>query len=133
MRGRPGVWYRCGVTKDLAANLRSVALGLGQVEETVSCNKAAYKAGGKGFLYVGPEPGGGVNVMLKLRESLAEAQALAEREPDVYAVGSTAWVTARFADGMGPLAVLTRWISESHRVAGGVKAGARRPARGRDV
>jgi len=124
------VWYRGGMAKrDLAANLRTVALGLGQVDESVSCNKAAYKAGGKGFLYVGPEPGGGVNVMLKLRESLAEARALAEREPEVYAVGATEWVTARFVDGAGPVAVLTRWIAESHRVVGGGKSGG--AARGR--
>lgn len=116
--------YCCGMTgkQDLAANLRSVALGLGRVEEGVSCDKSAYKAGGKGFLFVGPERGGGVNVMLKLRESLAEARSLAEAHPEVYSVGATAWVTARFADGAGPVAVLTRWVAESYRVVGGNKA-----------
>ena len=116
--------YCCGMTakKDLAANLRTVALGLGQVEEGGSCDKSAYKAGGKGFLYVGPERGGGVNVMVKLRESLVEARALAEAQPEVYSVGATAWVTARFADGAGPVAVLTRWVEESYRVVGGNRA-----------
>jgi hypothetical protein len=101
--------------EDLIARLRAVALGIPGVEEGESCNRVAFKGRTKGFLFVGDE-GDRVVVLVSLDDSLAEAQALAEGAPEIFKVGATGWVTARFGRGQAaPLAVLERWIRESHR------------------
>src|SRR5688572_1490587 len=100
---------------DLIARLRAVALGIPGVEEGGSCNRVAFKGRTKGFLFVGEE-GERVVVLVSLDDSLAEARALAEGAPENFKVGATGWVTARFGRGQAPpLAVLERWIRESHR------------------
>ena len=53
--------------------------------------------------------------MLKLADSLPEATAFAEREPDHVKVGATGWVTVKF-DVAKPIATKTleKWIGESY-------------------
>jgi hypothetical protein len=96
--------------------LRKAALSFPEVEEGISCDKAAFKARGKAFLFVGRGPES-YNVMLKLGESLPEAAALAAKEPDCCKVGGTHWVTVTLPIGRSPPAgLLERWITESYRL-----------------
>ena len=96
--------------------LRKFALSLPQAEEGISCNKAAFKAGGKAFLFVGSDSQS-FNVMVKLRESLPEAAKLAAKQPDHYKVGGHDWMTAVFGlQQTPPAGLLERWIAESYRL-----------------
>ena len=98
------------------ATLKSIALALPQTEEGTSCNKTAFKAGNKNFLFVGEEDGIW-DAKLKLDESLSEASALAEKSPDNYGVGGTGWVTLEFPGSKGPpKKLLERWVKESYRL-----------------
>ena len=56
-----------------------------------SCNKIAFKARGKAFLYLGITPDG-FNTMLKLKDNLSEASKLEKKSPKMYSVGSSGWV-----------------------------------------
>ena len=89
---------------------------LPQVEEGITCDKAAFKAGGKAFLFVGQ---GDVadTVMLKLKGSLPEARELAASHPAAYKIGGHDWVTLTLAHGQPlPGELLRRWIEESYRL-----------------
>jgi len=97
-------------------SLRRVALRYPEAEEGTSCNKAAFKARDKAFLFLGTDDGS-YNVMLKLGESLPEAAKLQSREPGRYAVGANGWVKATFAhDESPPPGLLENWIGESYRL-----------------
>src|SRR6185503_5485401 len=78
--------------------LRRLALSLPEVAEGGICDKAAFKARGKMFVSIGGE-GQGLSLMLKLRDSLAEAAALAAKQPGCYKVGGTGWVSVTLAPG----------------------------------
>ena len=96
--------------------LRNIALSLPQAEEGTSCNKAAFKAGNKNFLFVGEEDGAW-DAKLKLDESIQEASDLAKKSPENYGVGGTGWVTLEFPDSKGPpRKLLERWVKESFRL-----------------
>ena len=96
-------------------SLARFALGLAGVEESVACagtviEKRTAKVRGKAFLFLGP-----ADAMLKLRESLPEASALAKKEPHCYRAGAGGWVSIRWAEGAPPpIALMKRWIEESH-------------------
>lgn len=75
-----------------------MALGLPEVEAGPSCNKTAYKAGKKNFLFVG-EKDGGFNVMLKVVESLGEVEKVAKASGGRLPVGSNGWVSAEYENG----------------------------------
>jgi hypothetical protein len=100
---------------DYAEALRGIALLYPEVEEGASCTKKSFKARGNAFLYVGVA-GDSYNVMLKLRESQAEATALALKDSR-FKVGAQGWVTATFglADSP-PSGLFERWIDESYRL-----------------
>lgn len=102
---------------EYAAVLRRLALALPQAEEGVSCNKIAFKAGGKAFLFVG-SANDGTNTMLKLKSSLPEAKKLAAANPSTYQVGGHNWVTITHSHNQPPprTALLQRWIQESYRL-----------------
>jgi predicted DNA-binding protein (MmcQ/YjbR family) len=102
---------------EYAAVLRQLALALPQAEEGVSCNKAAFKAGGKAFLFVGSD-NDATNAMLKLKSSLPEAKQLAAANPSTYKVGGHNWVTITRSHNQPrpPTALLQRWIQESFRL-----------------
>jgi len=95
--------------------LRRAALALPGVEEGTSCKNAAFKAGGKAFLYLG-EGAADYKLMLKLADSAAEAADLAEAQPEHYAINAHGWLTVRFGAAKGPAArLLDRWLLESYR------------------
>jgi hypothetical protein len=96
--------------------LRRAALQYPEAEEGTSCNKSAFRARNKAFLFLGVEERS-YNVMVKLRESLAEASRLETKEPGRYAVGGGGWVKATFGrDESPPPGLLEGWIGESYRL-----------------
>ena len=102
--------------KNSPAQIRELALGYPATSEGTSCNKAAFKAGTKSFVFLG-ETDDGWNLMVKLSDALSEAELLAEQEPDNYSVGKHGWTTLRFDDGKGPAKKLLKaWIDESFRL-----------------
>jgi hypothetical protein len=116
--------------------LRSFALRYPQAEEGIACQgtaleKHTVKSGGKAFLFVGP-----TDAMVKLRDSLPDAAALAAKEPARYKVGANGWVKVTFAGPTPlPMATLEAWIDESYRLLAGkgplpapAPVGGRRPA-----
>ena len=62
-----------------AEKLRATALRLPEVEEGSSCNKSAFKARKKAFLYLGVKDES-YNLMLKIGPSQSEGEKLAKRE-----------------------------------------------------
>lgn len=104
---------------DVATVLREAALGLPETEEGIACAGTALesrtvKVRGKAFLFLGV-----TKAMLKLKESLAEATALAARQPAACKVGANGWTNVTVA-GEGieppPVEMLVRWIGESYRL-----------------
>ena len=74
--------------------------------------KTTYKVRNKAFVFLGP-----ADAMLKLNDSINEAQTFAAKLPANCKVGIGGWVTLKFANGETvPLDVLTRWIKESHQL-----------------
>lgn len=116
-------------TNEPSQALRELALRLPAVEEGVACEgtaieKRTLKVGGKAFLFLGPR-----DALLKLRESLPEAKRLAQAEPERYRAGAGGWTKVCFGpDAPADLALLARWIAESHRVLGESSAPAKRRA-----
>lgn len=110
--------------------LRRAALAYPVVVEGVVCEKAAFQAGKKSFLFVGIYDDSW-NVMLKLGDSLPEAKKLAAAWPDCYKVGGTGWVTVTFHHGqIPPPGLLERWMGESYRLLVPQKLVAQLSARG---
>ena len=87
------------------------------VDEGTSCTQSSFKAGKKAFLYIGMQ-GGRYKAMFKLKASMTAAAELAEKDPDLYQVGSTAWVTARFtAEKPMPKKLWEKWLDESYELS----------------
>lgn len=96
--------------------IRKTAASLPGVEEGTVCDKVAFKAGKKNFLFMGSD-GNGYDVKLKLKDSLEEANELAASQAGAVSVGSTGWVELSFPhDKSLPQPVLVRWIRESYRL-----------------
>ena len=96
--------------KSVPGRLAKVALGLPEVEAGPSCNKTAYKAGKKNFLFVG-EKDGGFNVMLKVVESLGEVEKVAKASGGRLPVGSNGWVSAEYENGDDvPVGEMEGWV-----------------------
>ena len=109
---------------------RKAALRYPEAQEGTSCDRSAFKARDKAFLFMGAEDHS-CNAMVKLRESLEEAARLATREPDHYKVGSTGWVTVTFEHGESPPpGLLEGWIDESYRALAHKQLVAMLPERG---
>jgi hypothetical protein len=101
---------------DPVQTLREIALAYPESSETTSCNKAAFKAGKKSFLFVGQKEDS-YNVMLKLGDSLDEATLLESKRPENFNVGKGGWTTLRFPLTDSPDGDLfDRWIEESYRL-----------------
>jgi len=100
--------------------LRRAALRHPDVHEGVSCEgtsleKRTVKAHNKAFVFLGV-----ADLMVKLRASLSEARRLAKKEPARYKAGAHGWVTFRLdGEETAPLAMLERWIDESHDLVAG--------------
>ena len=106
-----------------AESLRKVALLLDDVSEGVACEGTALerrtvKIGTKAFVFIGAN-----EAMLKLEDSLAEANDLAAKEPEHCRVGSGGWVKISIGKKESPTQdVVTRWLGESYRLASSAKA-----------
>ncbi len=83
--------------------LRKTALALPEAEEGTSCNKICFKAAKKNFLFIGEQPDGSWDVMLKAGAAQADLEALCDAEPQRYSLGASGWFTATFAEGEAPL------------------------------
>ena len=121
--------------KDPTEAMRLKASQYPGVDKGTSCTQASFKAGGKAFLYCGPQ-GGRYKAMFKLEKSKAEAIKLAEASPDDYQAGSTAWVTARFsADKPMPVRRWKKWLDESYALTQvpAKKGAKKRPAKKKAV
>jgi hypothetical protein len=96
--------------------VRRIASALPDVQEGIVCNRVSFEAGKKRFLFLESDDKSCL-VMLKLKDSLPEAQKLTKAFPDCYKVGTTSWVTSVFAAGqLPPPGLFERWIEESYRL-----------------
>lgn len=97
--------------------LRTAALQFPEAQEGIACagtslEKRTINARNKAFLFLGV-----ADAMLKLRDSLAEANDLAAKEPGRYKVGAHGWVNIAFGEAQSlPVDVLVRWVEESYRL-----------------
>ena len=107
--------------KDPSEAIRKKAASLAGVDQGSACTQTSFKVGTKSFLFVGMQ-GGRHKLMLKLRDSMNEAKALAKKKPDNFEVGSTGWVTIRFADDDPiPRKIWEPWIRESYEMSAPAK------------
>lgn len=108
--------------KDPTIAMRKKAASLSDVTEGTSCNQSSYKIGKGSFFFVGPgTKGEGFKAMFRVEGSLAQAQKLADKEPERFSAGSNGWVTVRFtAEKPIPKTVWEKWLKEAHglRAAG---------------
>ena len=81
--------------KDPTEPIRLKASRYPAVDKGTACTQSSFKTGKRAFLYIGMQ-GGRYKAMFKLQRSMSDAIKLAEKEPNRFEVGSTAWVTARF-------------------------------------
>ncbi len=98
--------------------IRQRAACFPEVAKGTACTQSSFKAGKGTFLFIGPGPKktGGYKAMFKLRESLAQAEALVTERPDRFEIGQ-GWVTARFsAEEPLPSEIWEPWLEESYRV-----------------
>ncbi len=97
--------------------LREAALRFPGTQEGVACagttlEKRTIRAKDKAFLFLGAS-----DAVLKLRDSYAEAERLAAKDPARYAPGGHGWVRVTVpGDGSTPRDVLERWAGESYRL-----------------
>lgn len=94
-------------------SLRGWAMALPEVEEGNSCNKLAYKARKKAFLYVGSKDDSW-NLMLKLTDSIDLVDRVAA-EAEELGVSEHGWVSATFARTSNAPKELKDWVEESYR------------------
>lgn len=114
---RGSSWMKMGdmpSPKSFEQSVREIAFALPEVEEGIVCNRASFAVGKKRFLFL-EAAASSCLVMVKLRDSLPEANKLAKATPECFRVGSTNWVTAVFPAGQhAPPGLLERWIAESY-------------------
>ena len=94
---------------------RAAALSYPETVEVDSCNKKAFKARDKSFLFLGVRDTD-YNIMVRLGDSRGEAEKMAAKDPDNISVGPH-WITATFASTQAlPAGLIRRWIDESWRL-----------------
>ena len=106
-------------SQDPTEPIRKKAAAFPAVDKGTACNQSSFKAGKSAFLFIGPgAKGQGFKAMFKLGPSKAQAEKLAKKDPDRFAVGSTSWVTTRFTVEK-PLAkaIWEKWLEESYELA----------------
>lgn len=102
---------------NLAKLLADAALRYPGANEDVACagtalEKRSFKAKDKAFLFLGTK-----DAMLKLGESLSEADALSAGDPQACKVGAHGWVTITLACAQQlSKEQLLRWLEESYRL-----------------
>lgn len=96
--------------------IRQIAESFPEVSVGIVCNKDAYKARNKNFLFLWADDTE-YKLKLKLADNLPEAQQLAKAEPEFYSIGSSGWVDVEMPlKKSPPKATLRRWIEESFRL-----------------
>ena len=96
--------------------IRQIAESFPEVSVGTVCNKDAYKARNKNFLFLWADDTE-YKLKLKLGENLPEAQQRAQAEPDYYSIGSSGWVDIEMPlKKSPPKTMLRRWIEESFRL-----------------
>lgn len=108
-----------GAKKDPLDAIRKEAGRFAGVDEGTACTQSAFRVGKKSFLFVGMQ-GGRCKLLLKLDDSMPEAEKLAAEHPDDVQVGKGGWVTLRFdAASPPPKRRWLAWVKESYRLSGG--------------
>jgi hypothetical protein len=97
--------------------LQRIAMRYPEAQEGIACAGTAVESRtvrvrNKAFLFLGKN-----HLMVKLRESLAEATKLGSKAPERYKVGAGGWVKVTFGDvEITAAGILERWIGESYRL-----------------
>jgi hypothetical protein len=108
-------------SKDPTQAIRLQASKYPGVDEGTACTQSSFKINKKAFLFIG-EQGGRYKAMFKLNKSKPEAVKLAQKSPDDFQVGSSAWVTARFnAEKPLPKKLWGKWLDESYELSQSAK------------
>ncbi len=118
-------------SQDPTEPIRKKAVTFPAVDKGASCNQSSFKAGKAAFLYIGPgAKGQGFKAMFKLERSRAQAEKLAQKDPDRFEVGSTSWVTTRFtADKPLAKTIREKWLKESYELAAGSASSKKKSAK----
>lgn len=118
-------------SQDPTDAIRLHAMTFPGVDKGASCTQSAFKAGKETFLFIGPGPKGvGFKAMFKLKGSMPQARKLAAQHPNRFEVGTTGWVTARFAaEEPLPKQIWARWLAESYELTCGTDRTARKTSR----
>ncbi len=96
--------------------IRQIAESFPEVSVGTVCDKDAYKARNKNFLFLWADDTE-YKLKLKLADNLPEAQQRAQAEPEFYSIGSSGWVDVEMPlKKSPPKALLRRWIEESFRL-----------------
>ena len=107
--------------QDPTEAIREMAAAFPDVAKGTSCNQSSFKAGKGAFLYIGPGAKGvGFKAMFRLEKSIAQAEELAEKQPDRFDVGKNNWVSTWFsAEKPLPKTIWQKWLRESYGLASG--------------
>ncbi len=118
-------------SQDPTEPIRKKAVTFPAVDKGASCNQSSFKAGKTAFLYIGPgAKGQGFKAMFKLKRSRAQAEKLAQKDPDRFEVGSTSWITTRFtADKPLAKTIWEKWLKESYELAAGSASSKKKSAK----
>ncbi len=117
-------------TKQVTEALRKLALKYPEANEGVVCDKSSFKAGKKGFFFMGVH-GDAFDIKVKLDASLPEAEQLVAKDGDTYGVGGAGWTSATFTGGKTPpKGLMEKWIDESYRLLAPKKLVAQLPDTG---
>ena len=118
-------------SQDPTEPIRKKAVTFPAVDKGTSCTQSSFKAGKTAFLYIGPGAKGlGFKAMFKLERSRAQAEKLAQKDPDRFEVGSTGWVTTRFtADKPLAKTIWEKWLRESYELAAGSASSKKKSAK----
>lgn len=101
--------------QQLYQRLENYALSFPETGAGQSCKNTAIKARKKSFVFLWADDSR-CEVMLKLKDSLGEAQALAQAQPEICSVGKTQWVTLKLtSQDQVAVETLEGWIEESFR------------------
>ena len=104
---------------DATQPIRKKASQYAGVDEGTACTQSSFKVGKNAFLFIGQQ-GGRHKAMFKLDASRGEIEKLAQKNPDDFQVGSSAWVTIRFSDDKPlPARLWQKWLDESYQIAAG--------------
>jgi hypothetical protein len=107
---------------DPIPSLAKVAAALPRVEQGIACEGTAvesrtFKIRGKAFLFLRRG-----NAMVKLEQSITEANDLGKSGDTLVRAGAGGWTTIKWDDTHpAPMAAMKRWIRESYELQAGAE------------